>query len=371
MKGSVMAGSSFGKLFTVTTFGESHGSALGVVVDGVPSLLPLTEADIQPFLDRRRPGTSRFTTARSEPDRVKILSGTFEGKTTGCPIAMVVFNEDQHSSDYRELRDVYRPGHADMTYDLKYGIRDHRGGGRSSGRETIGRVAGGAVASLVLEKLGVGVRAWVSSIGPVSCDPQRFSLSHLESSVLAMPDAQAEKEAALFLEHCRIARTSAGGTVTCVVSGMKSGIGQPVFDKLDACLGKALFSIGAVKAVEVGSGTQAASMYGHEHNDQAGTDENGLPILLTNHAGGILGGISSGSELEVKVTFKPTPSVPREQSALHTDGSVSPLTIGGRHDPQIPSRAAVVVEAMTAMTVLDLMMVNMSSTMDGLIRFYQ
>ncbi len=365
-----MAGSSFGKLFTVTTFGESHGSALGVVVDGVPSLLPLTEADIQPFLDRRRPGQNRFTTARNEPDRVKILSGTYEGKTTGCPLAMAVFNEDQHSSDYRNLKDIYRPGHADMTYDLKYGIRDHRGGGRSSGRETIGRVAGGAVASLILNRLGVNVLSWVSSIGPVTCSPDRFDPEHLKKSPLAMPDPEAEKEAAVFLEHCKIARTSAGGTVTCTVTGMKSGIGEPVFDKLDACLGKALFSIGAVKAVEIGSGTQAASMYGHENNDQAGTDENGLPVLLANHAGGILGGISSGSDIQVKVTFKPTPSIAREQSALRPDGSVSPLIIEGRHDPQIPSRAAVVVEAMTAMTVLDLMMINMSSTMDSLIRFY-
>ena len=365
-----MAGSSFGKIFTVTTFGESHGSAVGVVVDGVPSLLPLTEADIQPFMDRRRPGANRFTTARKESDKVRILSGTFEGKTTGTPLTMVVFNEDQHSSDYLELKDVYRPGHADLTYDLKYGIRDYRGGGRSSGRETIGRVAGGAVASIILQKLGVRVLSWVSSIGPAVCDPKRFDLSFLKNSALAMPDPAAEKEAAAYLEECKASLTSAGGTVTCIVSGMKSGIGEPVFDKLDACLGKALFSIGAVKAVEIGSGTSAAAMRGNEHNDQAGINENGLPVRLTNHAGGILGGISSGDDILLKVTFKPTPSISAQQSALHTDGTVSPLTIGGRHDPQIPSRAAVVVEAMTAMTILDLMMINMSSTMDGLIKFY-
>ena len=365
-----MSGSTFGRLFTVTTWGESHGKGVGVVVDGVPSLLPLTEADIQPFLDRRKPGQNRFTTARKEADKVQILSGTYEGMTTGTPLSLIVYNEDQHSKDYSALENVYRPGHADLTFDQKFGIRDHRGGGRSSGRETIGRVAGGAVASLILKELGVETKAYVSSIGPVECDPARTDFEYLKRSSLWMPDEEAEKRAAAYLDECRSAGTSTGGTVTCLVTGMKSGIGEPVFDKLDANLGKALFSIGAVKGVEIGSGTDAGLKKGHENNDQYGYDENGRPTPLTNNAGGILGGISNGQDLVIKVTFKPTPSVACPQQALNKQGEVQELTIGGRHDPQIPSRAAVVVESMTAMTVLDLMMVNMAARMDRLREFY-
>ena len=277
-----MSGSTFGRLFTVTTWGESHGKGVGVVVDGVPSLLPLTEADIQPFLDRRKPGQNRFTTARKEADKVQILSGTYEGMTTGTPLSLIVYNEDQHSKDYSALENVYRPGHADLTFDQKFGIRDHRGGGRSSGRETIGRVAGGAVASLILKELGVETKAYVSSIGPVECDPARTDFEYLKRSSLWMPDEEAEKRAAAYLDECRSAGTSTGGTVTCLVTGMKSGIGEPVFDKLDANLGKALFSIGAVKGVEIGSGTDAGLKKGHENNNCIGLTKIHIPAKISN-----------------------------------------------------------------------------------------
>ena len=365
-----MAGSSFGTIFRVTTWGESHGKGVGVVVDGVPAGLPLSEADIQPWLDRRRPGRNRFATQRMEADQVEILSGVFEGRTTGTPVSMMVRNTDQRSRDYSSIMDVYRPGHADHSFDLKYGFRDYRGGGRSSGRETLARTAAGAIAARVLSSLGVQIHAWVSSVGPVTCDPQRMDFSRVADSPLCMPDPIAEQQASAWLDQCISQQTSSGGTVTCTVSSLPGGIGEPVFDKLDALLGHALFSLGAVKAVEIGDGTLVSGRMGHENNDEYGIDASGKSVKKTNHAGGILGGISDGSDVCIRVSFKPTPSIAREQHSLHRDGTVRPISIHGRHDPLIAARACVVVEAMTAITLLDLMMLNMASTMDGLEMFY-
>ena len=366
-----MAGSIWGTLFRAATWGESHGEAVGVVVDGCPAGLPLSEDLLQPFLDRRRPGRSVYATGRKESDRVRILSGVFEGRTTGTPISMLVENEDHHSADYSENALYYRPGHADETYDLKYGFRDYRGGGRSSGRETVGRVAAGGVASLLLSTLGISIRACSASIGPVSCDLSRFDEAHLKESELCMPDADAEREAAAYLDKCRAGQTSAGGSVLCEVFHMPPGLGEPVFDKLSAQLGKAMFSIGAVKAVEIGDGIASSLMQGHENNDQFITGPDGHSVRVSEHAGGIYGGISDGSDLRFTVHFKPTPSIAREQSALFCDGTAGPVRIRGRHDPVIVPRAVVVVESMTALVLADLLLQNMSSTMDGLLRYYR
>jgi len=373
-----MAGSLFGTLFRITTWGESHGKAIGVVVDGCPAGLSLHEDDIQAFLDRRRPGQNRYTTARSEADRVQILSGVFEGRTTGTPISMIVENTDQRSRDYSNIMDTFRPGHADHCFDKKYGFRDYRGGGRSSARETIGRVAAGAIAAKVLEDLGVHLTSWVSSIGPVSCDPGRFDRERILQSPLYMPDAEAESAAAAYLEECLSRSDSSGGCIACCADGVLPGIGEPVFDKLDAELGKALFSIGAVKAVEIGDGVSVSSAKGSENNDQyeLSADAQGAagtpgPHKSSNHAGGVYGGIADGSRLFVKVHFKPTPSIAMPQQALSSDGNVRTLTITGRHDPVIVPRAVVVVESMVAVTLLDLTLRNMTATMDGVHRFYK
>lgn len=364
-----MSGSVFGKLYTFTAWGESHGKAVGAVIDGCPAGLPLSEDDIQVFLDRRKPGQSRYTTARSESDSVEILSGVFEGKTTGSPISMLVRNTDQRSRDYSEIASYYRPGHADQTFDLKYGFRDYRGGGRSSGRETIARVCAGAVASKILREMGIQVYAYTSSIGPVTADPSRFDRQYAAQSPLCMPDPAAEKEALQWLDHCIEQKDSSGGIVECRIEGIRPGLGEPVFDKLDAELGKALFSIGAVKAVEIGDGVRVSRASGSENNDQYSADPE--VRRLSEHAGGIYGGISDGSPVLIRASFKPTPSIAKAQTALFRDGSVREITIRGRHDPVIVPRAVVVVESMTAVTVLDLLLRNMSSTMDGLRRFYQ
>lgn len=365
-----MAGSSFGTLFRITTWGESHGKGIGVVVDGVPAGLSLCEEDIQTFLNRRKPGQNKYTTARQEADAVEILSGVFEGKTTGTPLSLVVFNRDQRSRDYSDIASYYRPGHADYTFDLKYGFRDYRGGGRSSGRETIGRVAAGAIASKILAELGITITAYTKSIGEIQCLPENFCRSHILESPLYMPDAKAEDRALLFLDECLENQTSSGGVVECLVEHMRPGVGEPVFDKLDACLGKALFSIGAVKAVEIGDGMEVSRAMGHENNDMYTADEKGIPVKSSNHAGGILGGISDGSDILIRAAFKPTPSIARTQTALFQDGTCGAINIHGRHDPIIVPRAVVVVEAMTAITILDLLMQNMSSTMEHIKKIY-
>lgn len=365
-----MAGSTLGTIWKITTWGESHGTGVGVVIDGCPAGLPLTEEDVQAYLDRRKPGQSRFTTQRQEGDKAEILSGVFEGRTTGTPIAMFVRNQDQRSKDYGNIMDLYRPGHADYTFDKKYGFRDYRGGGRSSGRETIGRVAAGAVAARFLESLGITIRAFSKSIGPVSVSPERFDWEEREKNRLYMPDAQAAKEAQLYLEEMMDQKDSAGGVIQCEIDGLPVGIGEPVFDKLSSSLAKAVMSIGAVKGFEIGDGFQAAALSGSVNNDSFRIDENGQIYKKTNHSGGVLGGISDGSRLTFRAAFKPTPSIASVQETVNRWGGEEEIAIKGRHDPIIVPRAVVVVEAMAALTIADLLLVSMTSRLDRIQAFF-
>ena len=365
-----MAGSIFGKHFTIQTFGESHGEALGVIVDGVPAGLSLCEEDIQIYLDRRKPGSSQFATKRTESDSVSILSGIFEGKTTGTPIAMLVKNTSQRSGDYSEIASYYRPGHADYTFDRKFGFRDYRGGGRSSGRETIGRVAGGAVALKILKELGIEVCAYTKSIGPVSIQYDHFQKELITQTQTGMPDADADRKASDYLSECMKESDSAGGVVECYVKNVPAGIGEPVFDKLDARLAQAIMSIGAVKAFEIGDGFTCSRKKGSENNDSFTIVDHNV-TKKTNHAGGILGGISDGDPIVLRAHFKPTPSIFQTQQTVNKKQEEIDINIKGRHDPIIVPRAVVVVEAMTALTVLDLMMDNLSSRMDYLKKIYQ
>ena len=362
-----MAGSSFGTIFKITTWGESHGKGLGVVVDGCPAGLPLTEEDIQKYLDRRKPGQSKYTTPRNEADAVEILSGVFEGRTTGTPISLMVTNKNQHSKDYSEIASYYRPGHADYTFDQKYGFRDYRGGGRSSGRETIGRVAAGAIASKILNELGISICTYTKSIGPVEITS--FDKEEINNNAFYMPDAQAAAKAGKYLEECMKNQDSAGGVIECRITGTPAGLGEPVFDKLSALLAHALMSIGAVKAVEIGDGIEVSSRKGSENND-AFCIKDGQVSKKTNHAGGILGGISDGSPVLLRAHIKPTPSIFQPQQTIGRDHVERMLQIKGRHDPVIVPRAVVVVESMTALTILDLMLSNMGARMDHLEKIY-
>lgn len=365
-----MAGSTFGTLFKITTWGESHGKGVGVVVDGCPADLELCEEDIQKYLNRRKPGQSRYSTPRREDDTVEILSGTFEGKTTGTAISMVVFNKDQRSKDYSEIANYYRPGHADLTYDLKYGFRDYRGGGRSSGRETIGRVAAGAIACKILDQLNIRILTYTKSIGDITADPARFDRSEIMENPLYMPDADAAARAQAYLEQCMKNQDSIGGSIECIIKNMPAGIGEPVFEKLNANLGKAILSIGAVKAFEIGDGTAAAKALGHENNDQYTRSPEGKIIKLSNHSGGILGGISDGSDILLRASIKPTPSISQEQSTITRDGRTIRATVKGRHDPVIVPRAVVVVESMAAVTLVDMLLCSITSNMGNLERFF-
>ena len=362
-----MSQSTFGKKFTVTTWGESHGKALGAVVDGVPAGLFLTETDIQAYLDRRKPGQSRYTTARNEGDEVEILSGVFEGQTTGTPISMIVRNKDQRSHDYGNIANTYRPGHADFGFDSKYGIRDYRGGGRSSGRETIGRVAAGAIAAKILKELGITLQAYTSSIGPVSC--QTYHPEVIKENSFYMPDMVAAKNAIKYLESCMRKNDSAGGVIECRINGVPAGIGDPVFGKLDAAFAQSLMSIGAVKAVEIGDGVKVSTMKGSENNDGFHM-ENGKIAKNSNHSGGILGGISDGGEIFLRAHIKPTPSIAQPQQTVTATGENISIEIKGRHDPVIVPRAVVVVESMAAITLVDAMFSNMSARMDYVKDFY-
>lgn len=356
-----MAGSTLGTVFCIMTWGESHGKGVGVTIDGCPAGLSLCEEDIQKYLNRRKPGQSRFTTARQEGDQVEILSGVFEGRTTGTPIALIVRNLDQRSRDYRDIMEVYRPGHADFCFDAKYGFRDYRGGGRSSGRETIGRVAAGAVACRLLEHYGIRVNAYTKSIGDIAIDLQRFDLAQRDKNLLYMPDEVAAAAAAEYLEKLIQEQDSCGGVVECVIHGMPAGVGEPVFDKLDACLAKAIMSIGAVKGFEIGDGFAAARSRGSVNNDAFYMDGDGVVRKSTNHSGGILGGISDGSDIIFRAAFKPTPSISREQRTVNRNGENVEILIKGRHDPIVVPRAVVVVEAMAALTVADLLLLGRSS----------
>lgn len=365
----IMAGSIFGTHFRIETFGESHGEGLGVVIDGCPAGLSLCAEDIQLYLNRRKPGQSKFSTPRKEADAVEILSGVFEGKTTGTPIALLVRNTSQRSSDYSEIASYYRPGHADFTFDAKYGFRDYRGGGRSSGRETIGRVAAGAIACKILQELGITVCAYTKAIGPVEASMEQFDPDAILTTPTAMPDRKASKEAEAYLSGCMEQKDSCGGVIECRIDGVPAGIGEPVFDKLDASLAKAVMSIGAVKAFEIGDGTKVAHMHGSENND-CFCIKDGRVIKETNHSGGILGGISDGSQILLRAYVKPTPSIFQSQHTVNKAGEEIDIQIKGRHDPVIMPRAVVVVEAMTALTVLDLMMDNMTARVDYLKQIY-
>lgn len=378
-----MGGSIFGKIFRISSFGESHGKALGVVVDGCPAGLSLSEADIQPYLERRRPGKNLKMTQRKEEDQVEILSGVFQGRTTGTPIALMVRNEDQRSKDYGDIAESFRPGHADYGFFSKYGIRDYRGGGRSSGRETLARVAAGAIAKKILQELQVEVDAKVIELAGIS---------------LSAPEGRAEADARIL--KLREEGDSAGGVVECRVRGLVPGIGEPVFDKLDARLAEGIMSIGAVKAVEIGDGVAVSKALGSENNDAflaEGTEKdiavdqmetavvkedeaevdyslgnNSLSLKKkTNHSGGILGGMSDGSELILRACFKPTPSIGKLQNTVKENGEAIAIKIMGRHDPTVVERAAVVVEAMTAIVILDCLLENMSARIENIKKVYR
>lgn len=359
-----MAGSNLGKHFTIQTWGESHGKAIGVVIDGCPSGLTLSEKDIQVLLDRRKPGQSKYTTPRREADEVEILSGIFEGKTTGTPISLIVKNTSARSQDYSEISSYYRPGHADLTFDEKYGFRDYRGGGRSSGRETIGRVAAGAIAKKLLLELGIEVMAYTKAIGPITVNMDNFCKDFILSTPTGMPDLDASKRAEEYLENCMQQTDSAGGIIECIITGAPAGIGEPVFDKLDADFAKALMSIGAVKAVEIGDGIAVSDAKGSNNNDDYYIKD-GTIQKSSNHAGGILGGISDGSDIIMRAHIKPTPSIFKEQNTVTKSQKEIQVNVKGRHDPIIVPRAVVVVEAMAAITLLDALIGHMSSRLDS------
>ena len=352
-----MAGNTFGEAFKVTTFGESHGAALGCVIDGCPAGMLLDTGFLQREVDRRRPGQGGpASTPRREADSVQILSGVFEGKTTGCPIALLIANTNQHSADYDALKDKVRPGHADYTYAAKYGVRDHRGGGRSSGRETASRVAAGAIAKMFLATQGVSVTAYTKEAAGVAC--QSVDFAAIEGNSMRAADSEA---AALMEERVRgyrLAGNSCGGVVECVVQGASAGLGEPVFDKLDAVLSHAVLSIGAIKAVEFGSGFDAARTDGLSNNDFMRRGEGGIPVFETNSAGGILGGISRGDDIVFRVAVKPVPSISVPQRTVDTSGNECDITVAGRHDACLCPRIVPVVEAMAAIVMADMILRN-------------
>ncbi len=362
-----MSGSTYGSIFKITTWGESHGKGIGVVIDGCPAGIPLNEYDIQQDMDRRKPGSNKYGTKRQEGDKVQILSGVFEGKTTGTPISIAVFNEDQRSRDYSNICNVYRPGHADLGFETKYGFRDYRGGGRSSGRETAARVAAGAVARKLLRELGIEINAYTTAIGSVQTE-KRNMCERLENP-LYMPDNKAAEKAAQLLDEAIKDCNSLGGIVECTITGMPIGIGEPVFDKLDSSLAKAIMSIGAVKGIEFGDGFNAAQSKGSINNDCYYMEQNTVK-KSTNHSGGVLGGFSDGSEIIFRAAFKPTPSIAQPQKTVTNTGDETEITINGRHDPIVVPRAVVVVEAMAAVTLADLMLLNMSSQIENIKNFY-
>ena len=365
-----MAGSTIGTIFRISTWGESHGKAIGVVIDGCPAGLALDESDIQPFLNRRKPGQSIYSTPRKEDDAVEILSGVFEGKTTGTPISMIVYNKTQQSKDYSEIASYYRPGHADYTFDAKYGFRDYRGGGRSSGRETTARVAAGAVAIKILNQLGITFTTYTRSIGEIEIDDSKFDETEIYKNKLYMPDATAAEKAGEYIINMSKEHDSVGGCVEAVIKGVPAGLGDTVFEKLDANLAKAIMSIGAVKGVEIGAGNQVSKMTGSENNDGFMMQEDKI-VKKTNHAGGILGGMSEGSDIILRASFKATPSILKTQHTVNKRNEDIEISIQGRHDPIVVPRAVVVVEAMAAITILDALLLNMTATIEGITSFYK
>lgn len=349
----------YGNIFTLTTFGESHGAAVGGVVDGMPAGIDIDIYFIQNELDRRRPGQSRITTSRKEDDRVELLSGVYEGKSTGCPIGFVVRNNNQHSHDYENMRCVFRPSHADYTYYNKYGARDHRGGGRSSARVTISRCVAGALAKLALRQLGISIQAYTSQVGNIALDRdwRRYDLSQTESNAVRCPDL--EKAAAMedLIYKVKGEGDTIGGIITCVVKGCPVGLGEPEFDKLHAALGAAMLSINAVKGFEYGEGFEGVTARGSEQNDRF-VNIGGRISTATNHSGGIQGGISNGQDIYFRVAFKPVATLLMEQETVDLEGNPTTLTARGRHDPCVLPRAVPIVEAMAAMTILDYYLIN-------------
>lgn len=343
----------FGKLFSITTFGESHGPAIGVIIDGCPAGLDIDEAFIQSELDRRKPGQSKITTQRKEDDTFKILSGVFEGKSTGTPITIVIENQDQRSKDYSHIAETFRPSHADYTYEAKYGVRDYRGGGRSSARETAARVAAGAIAKLLLKKVGVGINAFVSQVGELKAPHYtQLDLSKTEDNIVRCPDAATAEKMIALIDQVRHDRDTIGGIVTCVIKNTPVGLGEPVFDKLHAELGKAMLSINAVKGFEYGSGFEGIKLRGSQHNDEF-YNEGGKIKTKTNFSGGIQGGISNGEDIYFNVAFKPVATIMQDQQTVDKGGNEVTVSGKGRHDPCVVPRAVPIVEAMAALVLID------------------
>jgi len=355
-------GNSYGRKFRITTFGESHGPAIGVIIDGCPAGLPIDESFIQSELDRRKPGQSRITTQRQEADIARILSGVFEGKATGMPIAMVIDNEDQKSKDYSHIADKFRPSHADYTYQEKYGNRDYRGGGRSSARETAARVAAGAIAKMLLKSIGVKIDAYVSQVGNIELGKSYIDLdlSQTEGNIVRCPDAAIAEKMIALIDDTRKSQDTIGGVVSCVITGTPAGLGEPVFDKLHAELGKAMLGINAVKGFEYGSGFEGVKMKGSEHNDLFEMKD-GRPTTKTNHSGGIQGGISNGQDIYFNVAFKPVATIMQDQESIDIHGNSATVSGKGRHDPCVVPRAVPIVEAMAALVIADFYLLNKSS----------
>ncbi|HEX5167682.1 MAG TPA: chorismate synthase [Cyclobacteriaceae bacterium] len=351
-------GNSYGKLFSISTFGESHGPAIGVVIDGCPAGLEINEAFIQSELDRRKPGQSKITTQRQEDDTFKILSGVFEGKTTGTPIAIVIENTDQRSKDYGHIATKFRPSHADYTYEAKYGIRDYRGGGRSSARETAARVAAGAIAKLFLKRSGISVRAFVSQVGEIKAPHyEQLDLAKTEENIVRCPDSSTAEKMIALIDQVRLERDTIGGTVTCVITGTPVGLGEPVFDKLHAELGKAVLGINAVKGFEYGSGFEGIRLRGSQHNDEFYND-GGRIRTRTNLSGGIQGGISNGEDIYFNVAFKPVATIMQDQQSVDNEGNEVVVSGKGRHDPCVVPRAVPIVEAMAALVLADFLLLT-------------
>ncbi|GAB2530547.1 chorismate synthase [Rufibacter soli] len=356
----------YGSIFRITTFGESHGTAVGVIVDGCPAGLPITIEEIQAALDRRRPGQSKITTPRDEKDQVQILSGIFNGHTQGTPIALAVFNKDQASHDYSHIENAFRPSHADYTYTAKYGTRDHRGGGRSSARETLARVAAGVLAQKFLAQKGIQITSYVSQVGTIHApaDYSQLDLNQVDSNIVRCPHPETAQAMISLIEETRDKLDTIGGVVSCVIKGVPAGLGEPVFDKLHAELGKAMLSINAVKGFEYGSGFEGVSMYGSEHNDVFYTDEEGNVKTRTNHSGGIQGGISNGQDIYFKVAFKPVATILQAQTSIDKTGEEIVLQGKGRHDPCVLPRAVPIVDAMAALVLADFMLRQRANKID-------
>jgi chorismate synthase len=352
---------SFGKIFKVTTFGESHGPAIGVTIDGCPAGLAIDESFIQSELDRRKPGQSKITTQRKEDDTFKILSGVFEGKSTGTPIAIVIENQDQRSKDYSHIAETFRPSHADYTYEAKYGVRDYRGGGRSSARETAARVAAGAIAKLILRNFNVDIQAYVSQVGEIKAPHySKLDLSLTENNIVRCPHEETAQQMINFIDQIRLDRDTIGGLVTCVIKNTPVGIGEPVFDKLHAALGMAMLGINAVKGFEYGSGFEGVKLRGSAHNDEFYKEGNRIRTK-TNHSGGVQGGISNGEDIYFNVAFKPVATIMQDQATVDKNGNETTVSGKGRHDPCVLPRAVPIVEAMAALVIVDFILRSKTS----------